>query len=130
MHLIRQLRAAYGPADAGPTRREMLRLTLAGTAGLLLSRAVPAGAGAAGRRVLIVGGGFAGLAAAHELHAAGYDVHVFEARNRLGGRVLSFHDLLDGHTVEGGAELIGSNHPAWVAYHDKFKLDILAVTEQ
>lgn len=130
MHLIRRLRAAYGPAEAGPTRREMLRLTLAGTAGLLLSRAVPASAGAAGPRVLIVGAGFAGLAAAHELHAVGYDVHVFEARNRLGGRVLSFHDLLEGHTVEGGAELIGSNHPTWVAYRARFKLKFLDVTEQ
>ncbi|MEZ5318883.1 MAG: NAD(P)/FAD-dependent oxidoreductase [Vicinamibacterales bacterium] len=128
--LYRRLRRRFGPPDDRPTRREMLALTLAGTAGLLLSgRDLGARQGRAGR-VLIVGGGFAGLAAAYELQAAGYDVRVFEARNRLGGRVITFHDLAPGKTVEGGAELIGSNHPAWVAYADRFGLDFLDVTEE
>lgn len=129
-HLLNRLRARYAPKTSGPSRREMLKLTLAGTAGLLLSDRLSAqGAARRGSRVLIVGAGFAGLAAAHELTAAGYDVHVIEARNRVGGRVLSFHDFGNGATVEGGAELIGSNHPAWVAYADKFKLSFLDVPE-
>src|SRR5262249_26041411 len=121
----------YGRQD-GPSRREMLQLTLAGAAGWLLSdrAAWAATQGGRGRRVLIVGGGFAGLAAAHELSAVGYDVRVFEARNRLGGRVISFHDLADGKTVEGGAELIGTNHPTWLSYAKQFALDFRDVTEE
>jgi len=129
--LYSELQKRYGRRD-GPTRREMLRLTLAGAAGWLLSdrAAWTATQGGRGRRVLIVGGGFAGLAAAHELSAVGYDVRVFEARNRLGGRVLSFSDLADGKTVEGGAELIGTNHPTWLSYAKQFALDFRDVTEE
>jgi len=109
----------------------MLRLTLAGAAGLLLSDRLEASRQSKKpRRVLVVGAGFAGLAAAYELSAAGYDVHVFEARNRVGGRVVSFHDLAPGKTVEGGAELIGSNHPTWLSYQQKFNLSLLEVTEE
>lgn len=39
--------------------------------------------------VLVIGGGMAGLAAARDLHDAGADVLLIEARNRLGGRVYS-----------------------------------------
>jgi monoamine oxidase len=127
--LISILASRHRPID-GLTRREMLRATLAGAAGLLLSDRLAYGQTAgAGRRVVIVGGGFAGLTAAHELGAAGYEVTVVEARNRVGGRVLSFTDLVPGKSVEGGAELIGSNHPAWISYAQKFKLEFIDVTE-
>lgn len=39
--------------------------------------------------VLIVGGGLAGLTAAHHLHKSGIAFQLFEARDRLGGRILS-----------------------------------------
>lgn len=39
--------------------------------------------------VLIVGGGLAGLTAAHHLHQAGIGFQLLEARDRLGGRILS-----------------------------------------
>jgi monoamine oxidase len=39
--------------------------------------------------VLIVGGGLAGLTAAHLLHQAGTEFMLVEARDRLGGRILS-----------------------------------------
>jgi monoamine oxidase len=55
---------------------------------------------------------------------------VIEARNRIGGRIISFSDFVPGKVVEGGGELIGSNHPAWVSYKEKFKLDFLPVTEE
>lgn len=128
--LYRSLQRRYGrPAD-GLTRREMLQLSLAAGAGLLVSNRVAFGQARTGKRVLVVGAGFSGLAAAHELHAAGYDVTVFEARNRIGGRVLSFSDLVPRKNVEGGGELIGSNQPTWAAYKDKFKLEFLDVGQE
>jgi monoamine oxidase len=128
--LLVRLRKRFGrpPAD-GPTRRELLQASLAVGAGLLLSRTRAFAGEPAGKRVAVIGAGFAGLAAAHELNAAGYDVTLIEARRRAGGRVLSFGDLVPGKSVEGGAELIGSNHPTWVAYADKFGLSFLDVGE-
>jgi len=123
-----RLSRRFGRTLDGPSRREFLRGTLATGATLLLSRTLVR-AGGAGKRVVVVGAGFGGLAAAHELSAAGYDVTVVEARNRVGGRVLSFGDFVPGKNVEGGAELIGSNHPTWVAYADRFGLEFLDVTE-
>ncbi len=39
--------------------------------------------------VLIIGGGLAGLTAAHLLHQSGHSFALFEARDRLGGRILT-----------------------------------------
>lgn len=112
-------------------RREFLRQTAAIGAGLLLSNRVGFGQSPNVRkRVVVVGAGFAGLACAHELKAAGYKVTVIEARGRVGGRVLSFKDFIDGKNVEGGAELIGSNHPTWVALAEKFGLKFLDVSPE
>src|SRR5687768_8461701 len=119
------------------TRREMLRASLAASAGLLLSGPALFGAAPAARaarkpsakRVVVIGGGFSGLACAHELLAAGYDVTVIEARNRVGGRVLSTQQLVPNKNVELGGELIGSNHPTWVNYQKQFGLEFIDVTE-
>ncbi|HZL16456.1 MAG TPA: FAD-dependent oxidoreductase, partial [Polyangia bacterium] len=54
--------------------------------------------------VLIIGAGVAGLTAARDLTAAGARVLVLEARDRLGGRVLTHHTP-DG-PVELGAEFV------------------------
>lgn len=113
------------------TRREMLQRTAAGAAALLLSgNACAAARGRRdGKRIVVVGAGFAGLAAAHELAAAGYTVTIVEARKRVGGRVLSFSDFVEGRNVEGGGELIGSNHPNWLNFAERFSLEFLDITE-
>jgi len=122
----------------------MLQATLAASAGMLLSGSLIGGcatersggrhsAGARrpriDKKIVVIGAGFSGLACAYELDAAGYDVLVIEARNRVGGRVLSFRDMAGGKVAEGGGELVGSNHPTWVAYARRFGLRFLDVTE-
>jgi monoamine oxidase len=95
------------------SRRELIKLGLATAGGLLLSasesRAVQQEG--KGRKVLVVGGGFSGLACAYELLSTGCDVTVLEARDRIGGRVQSFGDLVPGKHAEAGGEFLGSNHP-------------------
>jgi monoamine oxidase len=127
--LFAKLQRKYGKRNDGLTRREMLQATLAASAGLLLSSYATA-QNKPGKRIIVVGAGFSGLAAAFELKSAGYDVLVIEARNRVGGRVITFRDFVPGKHVEGGGELVGSNHPTWVAYADRFKLTFLDVTEE
>jgi len=127
-NLYTQLRRRYG-RPAGITRREMIQRSLAAAGALLISDSMAAAPQKAGRAV-IIGAGFSGLAAAYELSRGGYDVTVVEARNRVGGRVISFSDLVPGKNVEGGGELIGANHPAWIGYAKQFKLEFLDVTEE
>ena len=81
------------------------------------------------KRVIVVGAGLAGLCAAFELAAVGYRVKVFEARDRVGGRVWSVADWVPGKVVERGAELIGSNHPLWIAYKTLFGLSFTDVQD-
>jgi len=56
------------------------------------------------RKVIVVGAGLAGLAAAYELVAWGHDVTVLEARTRPGGRVWTLRSpFSDGLYAEAGA---------------------------
>lgn len=132
--LLARLACAHGTRTTPEGRREFLKLTLAAGAGLLLSSSALARLGKEDRKhVVVIGGGFAGLACAFELGSVGYEVTVLEARNRIGGRVLSFNtangnEYVPGRNVEGGGELIGSNHPTWVQYKRRFKLEWLDVT--
>ncbi|HET6153841.1 MAG TPA: FAD-dependent oxidoreductase [Marmoricola sp.] len=78
----------------GPDRRTVLRTGVALGAGagvgatLLDVGAAPAFAASSGRRVTVLGGGMAGLAAAHELSERGYEVTVFEPK-AWGGKARS-----------------------------------------
>jgi len=127
-------------ADIAISRRDMLKASLAASAGILISHNPVFSAWAsrrpAGKSVVVVGGGYAGLSCAYQLLNAGYDVTVIEARNRIGGRVLSFNstpglggEYLKGRNIEGGGELVGSNHPTWVGYAEEFGLEFLDVSE-
>src|SRR5688500_14489883 len=57
--------------------------------------------------VAVVGAGLAGLAAARSLVAAGRDVVVLEARDRVGGRTLNEEIGPDGKVVEVGGQWVG-----------------------
>ena len=60
---------------------------------------------ASARSALVIGAGFAGLAAADALAERGVEVTVLEALDRVGGRVWS-QPLADGSVVERGAEFV------------------------
>lgn len=124
-----RMKRIHTPKDELVSRRDFLRQMALASGALLLSNCAPGGKGkSAGHRIIIVGSGFAGLAAAFELRAAGYDVVVLEARDRVGGRVLSFADFPPSRNVEGGGELVGSNHPTWMNYAERFGLEFLDVS--
>jgi len=61
--------------------------------------------------VVVVGAGIAGLTAAWRLRQQGIAVHVFEAQDRVGGRMLSLRNHFpDGQVIELGGELIDTDH--------------------
>lgn len=66
--------------------------------------------------VAVIGGGFAGLAAATALAEAGQRVLVLEARGQLGGRATAFADRESGELVDNG------QHVLFGCYHETFAL--------
>src|SRR5512146_2256510 len=56
--------------------------------------------------VVVIGGGVAGLSAAHGLAQRGFRVALVEARDRLGGRIATVHDPMWPVPVELGAEFV------------------------
>ena len=56
------------------------------------------------RKILVIGSGFGGLAAAARLLAAGHDVTIFESRDQLGGRAYTYRK--EGFTFDGGPTII------------------------
>jgi len=78
-------------------------------------------------RVCVIGAGFAGLAAATELNAAGIDVIVLEARDRVGGRVWSQpFDPAEATSpvIERGAEFILEGYDVLRSYADALGLTL------
>ncbi len=73
--------------------------------------------------VIILGAGVAGLSAAIELAQAGLSVTILEARNRIGGRILTRYDS-DRTPIELGAEFVHGLPPeVWMPLQDN-NLDI------
>ena len=95
----------------GISRRRLLGGAAAGAGGIAAGGMVGApvaGAKPANRKadVVVVGAGFAGLAAAKEIRKGGHSVAVLEARDRVGGRVLNA-DVEGGEHVELGGQWVG-----------------------
>ncbi len=99
------------------TRRAVLRAGLAAAAGAALPWRATADERPGGRRVLVLGAGLAGLAAALELVASAHDVVVLEARARPGGRVFTLREpFADGLHAEAGAATVFDVHALTLKY--------------
>lgn len=60
-------------------------------------------------KVIVIGAGLSGLTTAYRLQQEGIDVEVYEARNRVGGRVLTIN--IDGNSAElGGQNITDGGH--------------------
>lgn len=80
--------------------------------------------------VLIIGAGAAGLAAARDLAAAGKQVAVLEARDRVGGRILTVTDDRSPLPLELGAEFIHGHHPSLLRLVEDAHADFWQVTNR
>lgn len=107
--------AADRHAGSTLTRRQLL--ARAGTAAAAAT-ALPAAArlgdvanAATAPRVVVIGAGLAGLTCAHRLREAGIQATVYEASERVGGRVWSVRGAFGpGLVAEHGGELIDTGH--------------------
>lgn len=124
-------KACAAATRLGVTRREFVKVAGLGVGGLLLSRSealalmsADAAAGA-GRKVIVLGAGVAGLAAALKLSDLGYEVVLLEARHYPGGRVHTIREpFSDGLYAEAGAGRIPVTHALTLEYVKRFVLEL------
>lgn len=76
------------------------------------------------KTVTVIGAGLAGLSAAYELHWAGWNVTVLEARDRVGGRVHTVRSFSNDLVAEGGGEFIEESHTRMIALANQFGLKL------
>ena len=91
------------------SRRQFLRA--AGAGALSVAAWTPRALAATSDRIVIVGGGLAGLTCAYRLKQAGVTAELHEASDRLGGRCWSIRGAFaPGLVAEHGGELIDTGH--------------------
>jgi monoamine oxidase len=108
------------------TRRDFLKQSAIVAAGtLIMPSAFNVNAGVK-PKVIVIGAGFAGLAAAYRLKQKGCEVTILEARSRIGGRVFS-HVMDKGEdlVIELGAEWVGASHERMIELCSEFKLELM-----
>jgi monoamine oxidase len=129
--LFAKLHRRFGRRIGGDERRQRAaahyeRLRDAMPVGLV---GAPRRIASAAPRVAILGAGFAGVSAAWFAARAGFGVTLIEPRV-VGGRVSSTHTLVPGRILEAGAELIGTNHPLWIALAHQFGFALSVVSTE
>jgi monoamine oxidase len=111
-------------------RRDFLGLCISGAATVSALRLEAAGLQftplerkAAAKKVIVIGAGLAGLAAAYELTQAGHEVTVLEVQLRPGGRVRTLREpFSDGLYAEAGARLFSDRYTRLIRYAKLFDL--------
>jgi monoamine oxidase len=107
-------------------RRKFLRESfLAATGTLLAAGFAPAQVGVKPKRILVIGAGLSGLAAAYELGRQGHDVSILEARPRAGGRILTIREFDENLYAEAGAARIHRDHDLTLRYVREFNLPLV-----
>src|SRR5690349_20179814 len=93
------------------TRRSFIRNGMLVAGGLMLPGSSFAHFFQSGKKkkIIVIGAGFAGLAAACKLKEKHFDVTVLESTSRIGGRVFS-HQMGKSNVIELGAEWVGDSH--------------------
>ncbi len=77
-------------------------------------------------RVVVIGGGLAGLTALDSLVANGIDAKLYEARGRLGGRVLTANNAPEpGLNIEDGGNLINTDHDDMLKLAERFGITLI-----
>jgi len=128
--LVQGKPAPISKATVKKTRRDFVKSTAtAGVAAGLLSTSLPKAFafGHKAPRIAIIGAGVAGLNAAYQLRKAGLKANVYEASNRLGGRIHSLQNALGMDlTVELGGELINTDHDDMLGLVEDFGLQLFS----
>jgi monoamine oxidase len=124
--LYARLHRRFGARPTGAERTARVRSHLEATRPAF---APPGPKTEGGPRVAVIGGGFAGMAAAYRLSFQA-QVTVYEARGRFGGRVHTLKEPEGLSHIEGGAELSGWNHPLWLMLNEQFGLGISMLTSE
>lgn len=76
-------------------------------------------------KIIVVGAGLSGLVSALRLQEAGHEVVVLEARDRVGGRVLTVRDgFEDGQYADVGAMILYEGQPNILELCKRFELDL------
>ncbi|MBS1759994.1 MAG: FAD-dependent oxidoreductase [Bacteroidetes bacterium] len=125
------------------TRRDFLTHTAKGAVGITLTLSLPAFFSACGEvnknknkdeilDIAILGAGIAGLNCANHLLNSGLNFQVYEATNRVGGRILThYNDALQlGIFPEFGGDFIDTDHTDMLALAEEFKLEKLDLIEE
>ena len=122
----RSIESVRAERRAGLTRRDFLKAAGVAAGAALVPSAVFAATiklSPSQGRIAIVGGGIAGLNAALTLQDAGITSTVFEASDRVGGRMHSdTTSWLNAQTSEHCGELIDSGHKTILGLASRFKL--------
>lgn len=116
------------------TRRRLLKLAALASGTAIATNALPLkrtwSRDRKNPKIAIIGGGIAGLNAAYQLKKADLIATVYEARQRLGGRILSVVDAVgNGLVVDPGGHFINTDHADILELANEFGLKLFNRTE-